>query len=67
VTNENILDGSVTNAKLSNSAISNVALVELGSLANLSARTHVSFSAGTTNSGETAITISYSANDNDNT
>ena len=64
MTNENILDGAVTNAKLSNSTISNVAL---GSLANLSARTHVSFSAGTTNSGETAITISYSANDNANT
>ena len=64
VTTNKILDGNVTNAKLSHSTISNVALG--GSLADLTAGDHVSFSTGSTYNGGTAITITAD-NDNDNT
>ena len=64
VTTNKILDGNVTNAKLSHSTISNVALG--GSLADLTAGSHITFSDGSTYNGGTAITIA-AANDNDNT
>lgn len=49
------LSGTITNAQLANSTISGVALG--GNLFNLTAGTGVSFSAGTTYNGSTAITI----------
>lgn len=52
------LSGTISNAQLANSTISGVSLG--GSLANLTAGTGITFSAGTTYNGSSAITISSS-------